>query len=110
MRFYKSCSNFSQLGKRDFPKFIHLLLFFPTPTELLQIMALPPDLEIGFCLLFFELSLAEVLFQADEKVHMLSCFTSLTLPLKSNTEMHLENFTVEMQTTTFVVSLIPRLK
>lgn len=25
---YRSCSNFSQLGKRDFPKFIHLL-FFP---------------------------------------------------------------------------------
>lgn len=35
VRLYKSCSNFSRLGKRDFPKFIHLLFFFPSPTKLL---------------------------------------------------------------------------
>lgn len=70
IRLFKRCSYFSVAGKKNFPKFIHLL-FFPSPTELLQIMALPPDLEIGSCL-FFELSLAEILFQDDEKVHVLS--------------------------------------
>lgn len=114
IRLYKSCSNFYQLGKRDFPKFIHLFFFFPSPTELLQITALPPDLEIGSCLLFFWAVTCRGFISGGWKsthaflLHM--CFTSLALPLKSNTEMHLENFTVEMQTTTFVVSSILRLK
>lgn len=114
IRLYKSCSNFSQLGKRDFPKFIHLIFFFSKSNWAFTNNSITSRSRNRFLSAVFWAVTCRGFISGWWKsthaflLHM--CFTSLALPLKSNTEMHLENFTVEMQTTTFVVSSILRLK
>lgn len=106
--FIKIVTTFPVWEKRDFPKFIHLF-FFKTSWTFTNngitsrsrnrfFFTVPRAVTCrGFISGWLKSTCAFPLH---------TCFTSIVLYLRSNTEMHLKDCTVEMQNTTFVVGLI----